>query len=175
MNWQQPLNEIINFILYPEFTGWLLAVKLTFLGFGFFFFGYTIWALLKTSWLKKAIILDLKEYFSYRPFYAKVFASKWKKIEKRVKSGLESDLKLAILEADELLKECLDKVGYVGETIEEKIEKLSEEIISNLKDLKIAHQTRNDIIHDPSYKLSFDEAQKVLEIYKKTLEDLQAI
>lgn len=175
MSWQQLINEIINFLLYPKFSGWLLILKFIFLGFGFFFLGYIIWALVKTSWLKRIFLWDLKEFLSFRPFYTKIFAPKWKKIEKRLESQIEADFKLAVLEADELLNECLAKIGYSGETLEEKLEKLTEEIISNLKELKKARELRNSIVEDPNLKLTLEETKKFLAIYKKALQDLQAL
>lgn len=111
MNWQQLINEIFNFLLYPKFEGWFLILKLTIFSFGLFFFGYTVWALLKTSWLKRAILIDLKEFFTYKPFYVKSLFLKWRKIEKKIESDIEANWKLAILEADDLLKESLKSIG----------------------------------------------------------------
>ncbi len=175
MSFQQIINEILNFILYPKFEGWLLTIKMTFLGFGLFFFGYTIWALFKTSWLKRAILMDLKEFFSYKPFYTKKFLAKWKKIEKRLESPIEADWKLAILEADDLLKESLSYVGYPGETVEEKLEKMPEDTISNLEELKKVRKIKEDIIEDPNFKLTQEQASQVLKAYQKALSDLQVI
>jgi hypothetical protein len=175
MNYQQTINEIISFLLYPEFTGWLLVLKYIFLFFGFFFLGYTIWALFKTSWLKRAILIDLKEFLTYKPFYTKIFAPSWKKIEKRLESEIEADLKLAVIEADELLNKAMEEIGYQGKDLTEKLEKVTEDVISNLKELKEIRKVREDIIQDPTYKLSKEEAKRVLKVYEKSLKDLQAL
>jgi hypothetical protein len=175
MNYQQTINEIISFLLYPEFTGWLLVLKYIFLFFGFFFFGYTIWALFKTSWLKRAILIDLKEFLRYKPFYVEKFLPKWKKIEKRLESEIEADFKLAVIEADELLNKAMEEIGYQGEDLTEKLEKVTEDVISNLEELKEARKVKEDIIQDPSYRLSKEEAKRVLKVYEKSLRDLQAL
>jgi len=175
MNYQEVVNEVFSFLLSPKFEGWLLFFKYAFLFFGFFFFGYTLWALFKTSWLKRAILIDLKEFLSYKPFYAKTFSPKWQKIERRLESEVEADFKLAILEADELLNKVMDEIGYRGENLSEKLEKVTPETISNLKQLKEVRKVRDDIIEDPTYKITREEAKKILEVYKKSLKDLQAI
>lgn len=175
MNWQQIVNEIINFLLYPKFSSWLLNVKIIFLSFGFFFLSYIVWALIKTTWLKRIFLWDLKEFLSFRPFYTKIFLPKWQKIEKRLESGVEADLKLAVLEADELFDQCLTQIGYSGKTLEEKLEKLTEEIIPNLNDIKRVREVRNSIVEDPSFKLEIEEAKRILAVYKKALQDLQAL
>lgn len=175
MNWNEFLNEIISFILQPKLPDWFLPVKYTFIFFTFFFLGYVVWSLVKTTWLKRFLLWDLKEFLTYRPFYSKTFAPKWKKIEKRLETGIESDFKLAVLEADELLNECLTKMGYPGEKLEEKLEKLTEEVISNLEEVKKIREVRNSIIEDPTFKLTLEETKRVLAVYKKALEDLQAL
>jgi deoxyribodipyrimidine photolyase-like uncharacterized protein len=175
MSFQQAINEIVSFLLYPEFTGWLLVLKYSFLFFGFFFFGYTIWALLKTSWLKRAILIDLKEFLTYKPFYAKKFSPKWRKIEKRLESKIEADFKLAVLEADELLEKIMNEIGYQGKDLTEKLERITEDVISNLKELKEARKIKDDIVEDPTFRLSEEEAKRILKIYEKALKDLQAL
>jgi hypothetical protein len=175
MNFQQTANEIISFLLHPKFTGWLLVFKYLFIFFGFFFLGYTIWAMFKTSFLKRAIWIDLKEFFTYKPFYAKIFAPKWKKIEKRLEGEVEADFKLAVIEADELLNKVMDEIGYKGRDLAEKLEKVTEEMISNLRELKEARKVRDDIIEDPTYRLTKEEARKILKVYEKSLRDLQAL
>jgi hypothetical protein len=175
MNYQKAINEIVSFLFYPEFTGWLLVLKYIFLFFGFFFLGYTIWALLKTSWLKRAILIDLKEFLTYKPFYVKAFSPKWKKIEKRLESKDEAELKLAVIEADELLDKVMDEIGYKGENLTEKLEKITEEIISNLKELKEIRKIKEDIVEDPTYRLTEEDAKRILKVYEKALRDLQAL
>ena len=175
MSFQQTINEIVSFLLYPEFTGWLLVLKYLFLFFGFSFLGYTIWGALKTSFLKRAIWIDLKEFLTYKPFYAKRFLPKWKKIQKRLESKIEADLKLAVLETDELLNTVMEEIGYRGKDLTEKLEKITEEIISNLKELKEIRRVRDDIIEDPSYRLTEEEAKRVLRVYEQALKDLQAL
>jgi len=89
-----------------------------------------------------------------------------------LKKGDESEYKLAIIEADTVLDDVLEKVGYSGETLEDKIDKVSLVVISNKEEILEAHKVRNTIVYNPNYKVELEEAKKLLEIYKKALIDL---
>jgi len=169
------INEIIQFILYPKITGWLLVIKIIFLFFSSFFLGFIIWALINTTWLKRLIIQDLKEFLTFRPYGMKKFDKEWKKIEERLDTGFEAEAKLALIEADSLLNEALNRLGYPGESLGERLDKITTDILSNLDEVHLAHKIRNNIIHDPTYKLNLEEAKKTLSIYEKALIDLGAL
>jgi len=169
------LNEILNFILYPKIEGWLLVLKIIFLTFGSFFLGFIIWALIKTSWLKRLVLWDLREFITYRPYGMKKYAKEWEKIKKKLETGLESEAKLAFIEADSLLNESLKRMGYAGESLGEKLNQLTEDVLSNIEEVQGVHKIRNNIIHDPTYKLNLEEAKRALSIYEKALTDLDAL
>lgn len=168
-------NKILNFLLYPKFEGPLLVFKILFLALGFFFLLFILWTLIFTSFLEELFLRDLKEFLSYKPYFAKIYAPKWAKIKKRLESKIEAEVKLAILEADNLLDDLLKREGYSGQTLEEKLEKLTKEILPNIEELKEAIKVKKAIVEDPSFKLDFEEASKVISIYEKALKDLQAL
>ena len=169
------INEIVRFLLYPNFIGWLLIIKIIFLGFSAIFLGFIIWALIKTEWLKRLILWDLKEFLTYRPYLVKKYIEEWKEIKKRLDTGFESEAKLAIIEADSLLNEVLKNMGYEGKTLGERLDKLTTDALSNLGEVREAHKIHSDIIHDPTYRLDFNEAKRAISIYEKALVDLQAL
>lgn len=102
-------------------------------------------------------------------------AKQWFKIKARLDTGQESEFKLALIEADDLLSEVLKRLGYAGETLGERIEKITKASLSNIEDIKEAHKTRNNIVHDPDYRLTLEEAKKNTEIYENALSGLQAL
>lgn len=148
--------------------GWLLIIKIIFLIFGYFFLGFIIFALIKTSWLKKLFLIDLYEFLTYR-HYAKKHQKEWKKIKERLESNLESEFKIALIEADKLLDKVLIEEGYPGENLDERLEKLNIDILPNLDEVKRVHRIKNDIVHDPSYRLDLAEAKKAIAVYEKAL------
>jgi len=88
---------------------------------------------------------------------------------------LESEAKLALIEADALLDETLKRLGYPGESLGERLEKLTVDILPNLEEIQKIHKIRNNIIHDPTYKLNLEEAKKALVIYEKALINLDVL
>jgi len=168
-------DEILQFLLYPNFSGWLLIIKIIFLGFSLFFIFFTIIALTKTSWFRKAILIDLKEFLTFRPYGLKKFVREWEKIKKRLETGSESETKLALIEADSLLDKALERRGYEGKSLGEKLEKVTVDVLSNLEEVLNVHKIRNNIIHDPTYILNLEEAKKAISIYEKALTDLEAL
>jgi len=169
------INEIINFLLFPEITGYLLVIKIIFILFGLAFLGFTIWALIKTTWLKRIFLQDFKEILTYRPYGIRKLTKEWKKLEERLSTQLESEIKLAVIEADSLVDETLKNLGYTGESFGERLDKLTADILPNLGEVRQIHNIRNNIIHDPTYKLSQDEAKRALAVYEKALIELDAL
>jgi len=168
-------EEVIQFILYPKIEGWLLIIKIIFLAYSAFFFGFILWGLIKTTWFKRIFLWDFKEFLFYRPIEIEKFKKEWEKIKKRIASDIEAELKLAIIEADSLFNEVLDQKGYRGKSFEEKIQDLVPDILPNLDQILKAHQLRNDIIEDPTLKIDKNEIKKVISLYEKVLKELDVI
>jgi hypothetical protein len=158
-----------------NFTGLLLAVKIFFLLISVFFLLAIIFFLSQSSFLKFSYLLDFTEFFTFKPYGLKKIVKEWTAITRRLDTGLESEYKLAIIEADSLLDDILKKMGFGGETLGEKLEKLTYVSLSSVDDAREAHKTRNNIVHDPDYRLSLDDAKKTISIYEKSLIDLQAL
>ncbi len=167
-------NEAIQFILNPILPDWLLGIKIIFLLLSLFFIGFIMFALIKTRWLRVLMIWDWIEFFTYRHFGLVSVNRKWMKIQKRFKMGKEPESKLAIIEADALLDEILKGMGYAGQTLGERLDTLTIDVLKNLEEVRKAHQIRSNIVYDLSYHLDRETAKKVLDIYEKALINLQA-
>ena len=159
--------EVLNLIIF------FLKVLIVILSL-IFLFG-VIYFLLKTEWLKRRLLLDLTEFFNFKPYGLTKVSKKWEKIVKRLEQGTESEAKLALIEADDLLNETLEKMGYSGESLEEKLKQLKRTILPNLDEVLEIQKIKSDIVHDPSFQLSFDQAKKNLEIYERALANLEAL
>ena len=165
-------EEIVQFLINPQFSGWLLVIKIIFTVLSLIFLGLIIFFLIKTQWLKRMIIWDLQEFFSYRPFMARKTEKEWQKIKARLETEMESENKLAIIEADKMTDDILNQLGFEGKDLNERLGKMTVETLPNIQEVIEAHKIRNNIIHDPTYKLSAEEAKKALLIYEKALTDL---
>ena len=168
------MPEIISWLISPTFSGWLLILKILFIIVALILLGFIIFALVKTLWLKRLLIWDLVEFFSFRPYGVRKVVKAWAKITARLETGLESEAKLAVIEADSMLDDILKRMGFGGETLGERLERLTVATLPNLEQIWEAHKIRNNIVHDPDYRLTLDEARKVLGIYEQALRDLEA-
>ena len=101
---------------------------------------------------------------------------KWDEIQKHIASMNSSDWRMAILEADILLYEMLDQMGYDGDTVAEKLKVIESSDFSNLDSAWRAHKVRNTIAHEgASYELSHEQAQNTIDLYRKVFEEFYFI
>jgi hypothetical protein len=96
----------------------------------------------------------------------------WKRIQEHFYRGGESDLKVAILEADKLLNDALREAGVMGTQLGDRLKSANDQQIPNLNELWQAHKLRNQIAHEPNFKLKRDLAERALGIYEATLKNL---
>jgi len=101
---------------------------------------------------------------------------KWAKVLEHVNSEHESDWKLAILEADIMLNDMLEKMGYLGSTMSDKLKSVEPSDFDTLQDAWAAHKIRNSIAHEGSdYIVNKPEAERVIRLFKKVFEEFQYI
>ncbi len=102
------------------------------------------------------------------PLPMRRMAKQWAKIMKRMESNDPLLWRDSIFEADRMLDEILRRIGYEGETMEERLGRIRTTIqFPGLEDALRARKIRNFLAEDPSYSLSREVAQQTLEIYKK--------
>lgn len=167
-------QDIISFLVDPPFETSLFIIKVVFIGFSLFFLIGIIYFSRNTHWLQWAFGEARREFLTERPYGTRQIDSVWKDIIKRLDAGLESEYKLAVIEADGLLDEVLERMGYGGKDFEERLSKISKSQIANVEEIKRVHKVRGDIVRDPDYRLSLEDAKKIMEVYKKTLDNLEA-
>lgn len=102
--------------------------------------------------------------------------SRWQRVLTHADSGNESDWRLAILEADIILGEMLDKMGYRGETIGDKLKTIEKSDFTTIDDAWAAHRVRNAIAHEGAeFILTQREARRVIDLYKRVFEEFKFI
>lgn len=136
---------------------------------------FIIWVIWKTSWKRLVFLYDATEFFTYRAYGTGGLTGKWKNVVKRLETGNEEEYKLAVLEADGMLEQTLQRMGFTGDTVAERLLKVSTGIISNLPEIRAANSVRNNIVHDPSYRLTLSEARRIIEIYEVAFTGLDLV
>lgn len=133
-----------------------------------------IYCFSKTNWFNYAFTENAIGFLKYKPLGVGKIVKRWNKIVKRIESGSEDEYKLSILEAEETLSDVLERLGYKGESLEEKLDNLPSGTISNIEKLKEVSEVRSKVVYNPDYKLSLDETKRVLDVFNQALKDLQA-
>lgn len=95
--------------------------------------------------------------------------AKWEKVRVKLKSGNESEYKVAIIEADNIIDDLIARMKYTGENFTERLDNITPGQIENIEDLRKAHEIRNRIIHDETFVLTKEEAEKTLGYFEDFL------
>ncbi|MCX6724113.1 MAG: hypothetical protein NT155_03020 [Candidatus Staskawiczbacteria bacterium] len=177
MTWESLYNffgikDFVYFISSSQIQDMLFPIKLVFLLASLFFLVMVIYFMVRSSWLQYKFLEDVTEFFSWQAYGQREMAKQWDRVKKRVESGAESDYKLAIIDADDFLAEVLDNRGYEGKDFQESIKKAGRLITPILDDILLAHETRNSIVYNPNYKLSVEQAKKVLDFYETAIKNI---
>lgn len=98
--------------------------------------------------------------------------TRWEHVELLLKSHNSSDWRQAIIEADVMLEEMLDKMGYPGVSIGDKLKNIEKSEFETLDKAWEAHKVRNRIAHDGViYKLPYDEVTRVIGLYRAVFKE----
>ncbi len=148
--------------------------------FGIFFFllflGIAVYSLFKSpTYIPWSFWYDWVEFFSQKAYASGKAEKRWRATSKRLASPNAADWKLAIIEAETLIDDVLTRLGFGGQSFGERLKKVNKDTIPSLDNLTAAHQTRNNIVHDPDYRLDLAEATKTFAAYEKALKELDVL
>ncbi|MEO8128671.1 MAG: hypothetical protein ABI822_16335 [Bryobacteraceae bacterium] len=124
----------------------------------------------------KGLSSDLKTalYGTERPLASKnTLIKRFEAILARLDTDNPSQYKVALLEADAFADEILDGIGYKGVTMTEKLLQVQGGQLQTKEILAAAHEARNQIVHDPKFILSREEAKQYLEGYRKFFDEVE--
>jgi hypothetical protein len=140
----------------------------------FFLLGL-IYALIR--WRQYAIVWQDQLYPSPEAIkQPEVKNAKWTRVEAHIGSDNPSDWRLAILEADIILDELLDTLGFIGDTIGDRLKKANKGDFQTLDYAWEAHKIRNAIAHEGSdFILTQREAQRIIGLYRTVFEEFDYI
>ena len=169
---QLGITDFIYFISSPQLQDYLFPVKLIFVTCGMFFLAFVIYFMINSSWLQYKFLEDVSEFFSWQSYGSRQMSKRWAKIKKRIESGSEADYKLAVIEADDFLAEVLDDRGYEGKDFKEAVTKAEKMIAPILNEVLQAHEIRNSIVFNPDFKLSAEQAKKILGVYESAINNI---
>jgi hypothetical protein len=167
------VNAIISFLTSPDIQQRLFWVKVAFLAVGAAFLAAIVYFILTTHYVRWLFMQDFWEFITFKPFGARKVTKVWRKIVNRLETGSEQEYKSAVVEADDLLDVSLNRMGYRGDDLAGRLDKLSFASLPNIADVYAVHNLRNSIVRDPDFHLTLEEARKALEVFEKAFSALR--
>lgn len=167
-------EEIVRELTSRSVQREVFAWKALSILFSLFFIGIIAKARKETRWAQTGFIQRFHEFRSQEALEKSRFEDKWDEIKRRLEKEWESEAKLAIIEADEMLFGLLKRMGYTGEAVEERLKKVEEEKLESRDELERARRLRDDIVHDPDYHLPLEKGKWAIEVYEKVFKELGA-
>lgn len=150
-----------------------------------FFVGAILTAIIVYSHIKLKILEKSleKKFHSVRfkeaaaePGHDAVLNKKWQEVQAHINSPNPSDWRLAILEADIMLGEILEKMGYQGDSIGDKLKGIEKSDFLTLDDAWEAHRVRNQVAHEGSdFQLNDRDAKRIIGLYQKVFSEFYYI
>lgn len=99
---------------------------------------------------------------------------RWQRILNLASSPNESDWKVAIIEADNILEEMVETMGYAGDSLGEKMKSIEKSDFTTLDDAWEAHKARNRIAHSSEH-ITQRETKRILSLYEKVFREFEYI
>jgi len=119
-----------------------------------------------------AVVLTGKKKYTFDKLE---YQSDFLAIENSLEKSNPQSYNMAVVEGDKLLDKAMMEMGIPGKTMGERLKKCGKEKYSQLNAVWNAHKLRNQIAHEPGFKLEYHQARHALTIYKTALKDLGAI
>jgi hypothetical protein len=152
------------FVLFGIPMRWLDIVLLL-VTVGFVVFYVSLDERISAGEAKRQATLDAKY---LKPAPIEIKHSRWEKVTVLIRSGNESDWRLAIIEADTMLDQFLSQLGYPGSSIGEKLKLCTRANFPTLDDAWTAHKVRNQIAHSGSdFHISQRQALHIYYLYER--------
>jgi len=101
---------------------------------------------------------------------------RWDSVLEHISSPNSGDWKLAIIDADVMLEDLLNQLGFAGENLGEKLKLIDMEKYTSLKPAWDVHKVRNEIAHEGiQFNISQQEAKRVISVYEQIFKDFRYI
>ncbi len=173
-----PFEQVFSYIANPEtlppsIYSVYFVLKIAFLAVTLFFIGMLVFLFFASDYKAYRYLEWRSEYKKFKPYFGVKLTQNWEEIIAQAKDDNESERKLAIIEADDMIDSALSQMGYEGDGLMAKLDGLNKDIIPKLEELREAHRIKRDLVYDPNKSISKEEAQRIIKDYEATFKDLQ--
>jgi hypothetical protein len=152
--------EYARLLLVLKLGSWVLSLFLLFLIFILFKRADAAW------WLKEQV-------HAGKFVYGAPINQRWQKILNRLEAGDEANLKLAIIEADNLLDEILKRMSLPGKDFGERLMQFESHELKSINLVWEAHKLRNTIVHEPGVRIDKEQTEQAIKNYETAFKELE--
>ena len=139
----------------------------------------TFLAILYVAWLTYKLSVEDKKKNSASPKVEELpslQSQKWQQVMNHVNSQNPAEWRLSILEADVMLDDMMQHLGFHGDTLGERLKNTSKADFKNIDSAWEAHKIRNAIAHEGSgFLLSQRESKRVIELYQVVFNEFKYV
>jgi hypothetical protein len=96
---------------------------------------------------------------------------RWNRILEQANSENPQNHRLAILEADIMLGELLDELGYRGETLADRMRQVPKANFNSIDLAWEAHRARNRVAHEANYAPTSQEVRRLIGLYDRVFRE----
>jgi len=165
-------GSLQSYIMDIGNSGWILGIKwlggLLVLIFG----GLVVLLLFKTELIDKWLKVT-SNFLLTTAFPKRQLNKSWQKILSRLNKNDEANLRLALIEADNLFDDLLKQIKLPGESMADRLKYLDSSQVPNIDEIWQAHKLRNTIVHNPEYPITRNEIEFGVKAYEKALKELE--
>jgi hypothetical protein len=102
------------------------------------------------------------------------YRTRWMTIEQQLKRDETTSYPMCVMNADTLVDQALKDKGVSGTTMAERMKQMQQKW-TNANAIWSAHKLRNQIAHEPDFRVDYDGARRALAAFKQALKDVGAI
>lgn len=99
----------------------------------------------------------------------------WQRVTGRLAKNDEANLRLALIEADNLFDDLLKQMQLPGESMADRLKYIDSSQVSNIDEIWRAHKLRNILVHNHEYPITRNEMEFGVRAYEKALKELEFI
>lgn len=99
----------------------------------------------------------------------------WNGILKNLRAADPDHWRVALRDADKILDEILKLAGYQGSNLNERLDNISAAQISNIEELRVAHQFSVRANKEPDFQLTKETVDEAIYIYSQTFKELRLL
>ncbi len=109
------------------------------------------------------------------PSVVNTMKRRWARVLKMVKSGDVQKQKESVVESGNMVYEVLQSIGHEGASLDEMLDNMVGQQLTNIDELKKASEIKNVVVNDENYQLSSEVAVLTVSSFGKALAEHKTI